>query len=86
MSDVFAVLTLRDGTRVSLPDDDLVIFSGHPSYPYTTVYRLSVLDSHVKAGNRLVLNPNPCNASGKLAMVGYEDLRTVLRFAKAMRR
>ena len=23
MSDVFAVLTLRDGTRVSLPDDDL---------------------------------------------------------------
>ena len=84
MSDVFAVLTLRDGTRVSLPDDDVVIFSGHPSYPYTTVYRLSVLDSHVKAGNPLVLNPNPCNASEKLALVGYEDLRTVLRFAKAM--
>ena len=86
MSDVFAVLTLRDGTRVSLPDDDVAIFSGHPSSPYTTVYRLSVLDSHVKAGNGLALNPNPCNASEKLAMVGYEDLRTVLRFAKAMRR
>ena len=84
MSDVFAVLTLRDGTRVSLPDDDLVIFSGHPSYPYTVIYRLSVLDSHVKAGSGLVLNPNPCNASEKLALVGYEDLRTVLRFAKSM--
>ena len=83
MSDVFAVLTLRDGTRVSLPDDDLVIFSGHPSCPYTTVYRLSVLDSHVKAGNGLVLNPNPCNAE-KLALVGLEDLKIVLCFAKAM--
>ena len=84
MSDVFAVLTLRDGTRVSLPDDDLVIFSGHPSYPYTTVYRLGVLDSHVKSGNGLVLNPNPCNAAEKLALVGFDDLKTVLRFAKAM--
>ena len=84
MSDVFAVLTLRDGTRVSLPDDSVVIFSGHPSYPYTTVYRLGAIDSHVKAGNGLVLNPNPCNASEKLALVGYEDLRTVLRFAKSM--
>ena len=84
MSDVFAVLTLRDGTRVSLPGDDLVIFSGHPSHPDTTVYRLSVLDSHVKAGNGLVLNPNPCNADEKLALVGYEDLKTVLRFAKSM--
>ena len=84
MSDVFAVLTLRDGTRVSLPDDDVVIFSGHPSYPYTTVYRLSVLDSHVKAGNGLVLNPTPCNAPEKLALVGFEDLKTVLRFAKSM--
>ena len=84
MSDVFAVLTLRDGTRVSLPGDDLVIFSGHPSYPYTTVYRLGVIDSHVKAGNGLVLNPNPCNADEKLALVGFEDLKTVLRFAKSM--
>ena len=69
---------------MSLPDDDLVILSGHPSYPYTTVYRLSVLDSHVKAGNGLVLNPNPCNASEKLALVGLEDLKIVLCFAKAM--
>ena len=84
MSDVFAVLTLRDGTRVSLPGDDVVVFSGHPSYPYTTVYRLGVLDSHVKAGNGLVLNQNPCNVSEKLALVGFEDLKTVLRFAKVM--
>ena len=84
MSDVFAVLTLRDGTRVSLPDDDVVIFSGHPSYPYTTVYRLGVIDGHVKDGNDLVLNPNPCNESEKLALVGLEDLKIVLCFAKAM--
>ena len=84
MSDVFAVLTLRDGTLVSLPGDDVVVFSGHPSYPYTTVYRLGVLDSHVKAGNGLVLNQNPCSASEKLALVGFEDLKAVLRFAKVM--
>ena len=84
MSDVFAVFTLRDGTRVSLPDDDVVIFSGHPSYQYTTVYRLGVLDSHVQAGNGLVLNPNPCNAAEKLALVGFDDLKTVLRFARAI--
>lgn len=84
MSDVFAVLTLRDGTRVSLQDDGVVIFSEHPSYPYTVIYRLGVIDSHVKAGNGLVLNPNPCNASEKLALVGFEELRTVLRFAKSM--
>ena len=69
---------------MSLPDDDLVIFSGHPSYPYTVIYRLGVIDSNVKAGNGLVLNPNPCNASENLALVGFEDLKTVLRFAKAM--
>ena len=86
MSDVFAVLTLRDGTRVSLPGDDVVIFSGHPSYPYTVIYRLGVIESNVESGNGLVLNPNPCNASEKLALVGLDDLKTVLRFAKAMRR
>ena len=86
MSDVFAVLTLRDGTRVSLPDDAVAIFSGHPSYPYTVIYRLGVIESNVEAGNGLVLNPNPCNESEKLALVGLEDLRAVLRFAKAMRR
>ena len=81
---VHVELTLRDGTKVTLPDDGVVMFKSHPSYPYTVIYRLGVLDSHVKAGNGLVLNPNQCNASEKLALVGFEDLRTVLRFAKAM--
>lgn len=81
---VHVELTLRDGTKVTLPDDGVVMFKSHPSYPYTTVYRLSVLDSHVKAGNGLVLNPNPCNASEKLALVGCEDLKTILRLARAV--
>ena len=36
------------------------------------------------SGYLLVLNPNPCNESEKLALVGLEDLKTVLHFAKAM--
>ena len=32
----------------------------------------------------VLLNPNPCNVSEKLALVGLEDLKTVLRFAKSM--